>query len=78
AMAVIAAVVAVVLLVLSVTWWRRFAGAGSSDRRARRVWGFLGCFSALLFLLLTVVAVANTSTAADPAPALLAFFDGGW
>jgi hypothetical protein len=34
--------------------------------------------SATLSLVLIVIAVANTTTAADPTPALLAFFDGGW
>jgi heme/copper-type cytochrome/quinol oxidase subunit 2 len=78
AMAVIAAIVAVVLIGVSAVSWKSFAATGSSDRRTRRVWGLFGVFSALSSLVVIVVAVANTTTAADPAPALLAFFDGGW
>jgi hypothetical protein len=78
AMAVIAAIVAVVLLALSVLSWRRFAATGSSGSRARRVSGSFGVLSALSALIVILVAVANTTTAADPTPALLAFFNGGW
>ncbi|MFE9663242.1 hypothetical protein [Streptomyces sp. NPDC005955] len=41
-----------------------------------RVWG-TGALCAVLSPCGLVVAVANSSTAADPAPALLAFFEGG-
>ncbi|MEU4777283.1 hypothetical protein [Micromonospora sp. NPDC023633] len=78
AMAVVAAIVAVVLIGMSVVLWKRFARTGSSDRRTRRVLGSFGVLSALLSLVVIVVVVANTTTAADPAPALLAFFEGGW
>lgn len=78
AMAVVGSIVALVLIGLSVMLWMRFAGTDSSDRRTRRVWGAFGALSALLSLIVIVVAVANTTTAADPAPALLAFFEGGW
>ncbi|MEV8512840.1 hypothetical protein [Dactylosporangium sp. NPDC051484] len=78
AMAVIAAIVAVVLIAMSVLLWKRFAATASSDRAARRVLGSFGVLAVLSSLLVIVVAVANTATAADAAPALLAFFDGGW
>jgi hypothetical protein len=78
AMAVIATIVAVVLIATSVALWKRFARTGSSDRPTRRVLASFAALSATLSLVLIVVAVANTTTAADPAPALLAFFDGGW
>ncbi|MEU0836723.1 hypothetical protein [Streptomyces sp. NPDC005969] len=78
ALAVVGAIVAVVLIAMSVVLWKRFARTGSSDRRTRRVLGSFGALSALLSLVVMVVVVANTTTAADPAPALLAFFDGGW
>jgi hypothetical protein len=78
ALAVIAVIVAVVLIGMSVVSWMRFARTGSSDRRTRRVSGSFGVLSALSSLLVIVVGVANTTTAADPAPALLAFLDGGW
>ncbi|MFD0362788.1 hypothetical protein ACFQZZ_15195 [Nocardia sp. GCM10030253] len=78
AMAVVAAIVAVVLIGMSVVLWKRFARTESSDRRTRRVLGSFGVLAALLSLAVIVVVVANTTTAADPAPALLAFFDGGW
>ncbi len=78
AMAVIGAIAAVVLIGMSVVFWKRFARTGSSDRRTRRVLAAFGALSALSSLAVIVVAVANTATAADPAPALLAFFEGGW
>ena len=77
-LAVIAAVVVVTLLGLSVMCWRSFARVGSADRRARRVLGCFGVGSALSSLIVAVVLVANTGTATDPAPALLAFFNGGF
>ncbi|GIH12998.1 hypothetical protein [Rugosimonospora africana] len=78
-MAVLAAMVVVVLIGTSVAlWWRRFVRTTSSDRRTRRVWGSFGAFSVLLVLVVIVVGVANATTAADPAPALLALFNGGW
>ncbi|MEU5398256.1 hypothetical protein ABZ348_03005 [Streptomyces sp. NPDC005963] len=78
AMAVLAATVAVVLIGASVLLWKKFAGTEPSDRRTRRVWASFAILSAVLSLCVLVVAVANISTAADPAPALLAFFEGGW
>ncbi|MCX4815832.1 hypothetical protein OG601_35110 [Streptomyces sp. NBC_01239] len=77
-LAVMASVVAVVLAGLSVTAWRRFAAADRSDARTRRTMRWFGVLSALVALALVVVAVANTGTAADPAPALLGFYEGGW
>jgi len=78
ALAVVAAIVAVVLVGMSVLLWRRFARTASSDRRTRHVVGSFGVASMLLALLVIVVLVANATTATDPAPALLAFFDGQW
>jgi hypothetical protein len=78
ALAVVAAIVAVVLIGVGVVLLKRFARTGSSDRRTRRVLGSFGVLSALVSLVVIVVVVANTTTAADPAPALSAFFDGGW
>ncbi|MBG0814588.1 hypothetical protein HS045_10295 [Planomonospora sp. ID82291] len=73
-----AAVAAAVLIGVSAASWRGFAAAGPSGGRTRRVLGASGVLSAAVSLLLIVIGVANTTTAADPAPALLAFFDGGW
>jgi hypothetical protein len=78
AMAVLAAIVAVVLIGMSVVLWTRFARTGPSEGRTRRVLGSFGALSALVSLVAIFVAVANATTAADPAPALLAFFEGGW
>lgn len=78
ALAVVAAIVTVALIGMSVGLWKRLARTGSSDRRTRRVLGSFGVLSALLSLLVIVVVVANTTNAADPAPGLLAFFEGGW
>ncbi|MFC0039663.1 hypothetical protein [Actinomadura rayongensis] len=72
-MAVLAAVVAVVLLAVGVVLARAFAR--SRGRRGHGVAGGLAVLGAVAF---AVVAVANTGTAAHPAPALLAFFQGGW
>jgi hypothetical protein len=75
---VTATIVAVVLIGMSVVSWRRFARTGASDRRTRRVFRSFGLLSALLSLAVIVVAVANITVAADPAPALLGLFKGGW
>jgi len=77
-MAVLAGPAAVGLAAVSVTLWRRFATTPRVNRRARRVLAALGAVTVVLPLLVAMVAVANTTTAADPAPALLAFFQGGW
>ncbi|MFD7720191.1 hypothetical protein [Streptomyces sp. NPDC059814] len=76
--AVAATVVALALAALSALSWRRFAGTAASDRRTRRVLRSAGLLSALLAAAVLVIAAANTATTADPAPALLAFFEGGW
>jgi hypothetical protein len=76
--AVAATMVAAVLIGLSVTSWKRFARTVASDRRTRRVFGAFGLLSALASPAVLVVAVANVTVAADSAPALLAFFKGGW
>ncbi|MFC5744579.1 hypothetical protein [Actinomadura rugatobispora] len=75
AMAVIAAIVAAFLIAVSTMLWIRFA---RTEPSAKRVLGSFGVLSALLSLAMIVIAVANTATAADPAPALLAFFEGSW
>ncbi|MGW3288598.1 hypothetical protein ACWDR3_28560 [Streptomyces sp. NPDC001002] len=82
-LAVMASVVAVVLIGLSVLAWWRFAAPDASggtgfDGRTRRTMRWFGLLSALLAFAVIVVAVANTGTAADPAPALLDFYKGGW
>ncbi|WP_380282399.1 hypothetical protein [Kitasatospora purpeofusca] len=76
--AVAAPMVAVVLIGLSTVSWTRSARTAASDRRARRVFRSLGLLWALLSSAFLVLAAANASTAADPAPALLGFFGGGW
>ncbi|WP_233518619.1 hypothetical protein [Streptomyces corynorhini] len=78
AMAVIATTVAALLIGMSALLWKRFAATAPSDGRTRRVLGAFGALTALLSLALIVVAVANTTNAADPAPGLLALFEGGW
>ena len=82
-LAVAASLVAVVLIGLSVLAWKRFAGArargaGRQERRVRRLLGALGVVSVLLSCATIIIVVANVGTAADPAPALLGFFEGGW
>jgi lysylphosphatidylglycerol synthetase-like protein (DUF2156 family) len=77
ALAVIAAIVAAVLIGISVVLWKRFARTRSPERRTRRVLGSFGVLFVLLSLAIIVIGVTNTTTAADPAPALSAFFAGG-
>ncbi|MFE9575643.1 hypothetical protein ACFYO1_04610 [Nocardia sp. NPDC006044] len=78
AMAVIATIVAITLLALSVVSWRKFSRTESADQRPRRLFASLGTLATALTLATLVVAVANTGTAANPTPALAAFFAGGW
>jgi heme/copper-type cytochrome/quinol oxidase subunit 2 len=77
-LAVIAVIVVLVLLGISVMCWRSFARVESADRRTRRVQGWFGGFSAVWSLIMAVMLVANTGTAMDPAPALLALFNGSF
>ncbi|MFI0370509.1 hypothetical protein ACH35V_21800 [Actinomadura sp. 1N219] len=78
AMAVIATIAAAALIALSALLWRRFTQTERSARRTRRVLSSFGALSALLSLAGIVVAVANITTATDPTPALLAFFQNSW
>jgi hypothetical protein len=78
AMAVIASVVAALLIGAGAMLWKRFAGTDPSSRRTRRVLASFGLLSTLLSVAVIVLAVANAGTAADSAPALRAFFAGGW
>ncbi len=78
AMAVIAATVAAVFIGMSVVLWKRCARTASYDRPTKRVLGSFAVLSALLSLAMIVIVVANATTAADPTPALLASFNGGW
>ncbi|MFJ3493677.1 hypothetical protein ACIPPJ_08745 [Streptomyces sp. NPDC086091] len=81
AMAVIATVVALTLVVLAVRLVaarRGLTAAHPADLRTRRLLTVFGALTAVTALAVSVVVAANTTTAADPAPALLAFFDGGW
>ncbi|MEY9892523.1 hypothetical protein ABIA31_006200 [Catenulispora sp. MAP5-51] len=68
-LAVVGAITALVLITLSVMAWRR---------RANRSMLWCAILTALTALAVLVVTAANVGTAADPAPALLGFFQGGW
>jgi hypothetical protein len=78
ALVVLAAIVAVVFVGMSVVLWKGFARTGSSEVRTRFLLGSFGVLLGLFLVVVTVLAVANATTAQDPAPALLAFFEGGW
>lgn len=78
AMVVAAAIVAMVFIGMSVMLWKQFARAESSERRTRRTWATFGAVAVALSLAVIVVAIANVTNAADPAPGLLAYFNGGW
>jgi hypothetical protein len=75
---VIAATVATGFAGMSVALWMRFRRVAASDRQVRRALAVLGVLTALLSVAVFVVMGANISVATDPAPALLAFFQGGW
>ena len=77
-MVVIAALVAAAALGIGAVQWRRFAATPAADRRSRRVLGAFGALSAVVAVAAIVLAWANATTVADPAPALLALFQGGW
>jgi hypothetical protein len=77
-MAVIAAVVAIVFISVSVLSWKAFAATARTGTRARRLFASLGVVSALIVTASILLVVANATVAADPEPALLAFFQGGW
>ncbi|WP_228555471.1 hypothetical protein [Catenulispora pinisilvae] len=67
--AVAASLIAVILIALSVLSWKH---------RARRGMVWFGIVFTLSSLAVLVIAAANIATTADPAPALLAFFQGSW
>ena len=73
----LAAAVTLILIVMSAVSWRRRARTHSSERRTRRVLELAGVSSALVALVILVIAMANLGTALHPAPALLAFFNAG-
>ncbi|WP_436531199.1 hypothetical protein [Actinoplanes sp. HUAS TT8] len=78
AMAVIATVLAVVFVGGSVLAGRRFVRTDPSDRRARLAIGSFGAVAALLSVAMIVLAVANTTVAANPDPAFAALVNGSW
>jgi hypothetical protein len=77
-MVIISATVACSFAVMSFVSWKRFMRTAASDRRVRRSIGVFGVLAALFSVSVFVVMVANIIVARDPAPALLAFFQGGW
>ncbi|MBF6231741.1 hypothetical protein IU436_17050 [Nocardia farcinica] len=72
-LAVLAGGVAVALIGASIESGRRFAAG-----RHRPVTGTVAVSATAAALVATVVAVANTTNAADPAAGLAALFTGGW
>jgi uncharacterized iron-regulated membrane protein len=74
---VLLAVLAVVLIGLSVVSWKKRARTGSAERRIRHTLAWASALPALLSLAVIVVVLANLSTVLHPAPGLLAFFTGG-
>jgi hypothetical protein len=77
ALVVLAALIAVVLIGISVAAWTRRARTGPAERRVRRTLALAGAASALLSLAVIIVIAANLDTALHPAPGLLAFFTSG-
>ncbi len=77
-MAVLGAAVAAGFVAVSARLWHRFARAGRADPRARRVFAVSGVLAVLAAVAFGLLAFGNVGVAEDPAPALLAFFEGGW
>ncbi len=77
AMAGLGAAVCVALLAAAVLLWRRRARICGEPRRARRLLATVVVALAASAAFFGVVTVANLSTVARPAPALLGFFEGG-
>jgi hypothetical protein len=73
----VATILALVLIAVSVSAWRRF-GRVKGDRMARRAYAAFAIASVAASLLVIVIAVADLTTVANPAPALLAAFQGSW
>jgi hypothetical protein len=71
-----AAILAVVLIGLSVLMWRRAHTAGRAVPRAKTLPRLLAIAFALLTAIVSVVGAANLSTALNPAPALRLVFSG--
>jgi hypothetical protein len=74
-LAVQAAVLAVVLIGLSMLVWRRASTTGQAVPRAKTLLRLLAAAFALLTVLVIVVCAANCSTALNPDPALRLVFD---
>jgi len=77
AVVALAAVVAVTLAVMGAVSWKRRARTRSSERRTRHALAIAAVSSALLALVMIVIAAANLGNAMNPAPALLALFNSG-
>lgn len=77
AMAGLAAMVTACLLTSAALAWRRRARSPREEDSLRRLLAAATVAAATLGLLFAVLTAANLSTVAHPAPALLAFFDGG-
>jgi UPF0716 family protein affecting phage T7 exclusion len=75
--AVIGVIAALVLLAMSVWAGRRFARA-AGDRRARRAFAALVAGLIVSVFVVATITIANMTTVAAPAPALLAAFRGSW
>lgn len=74
---VLLAILAVVLVGLSIASWKKRARTAPSERRIRRTLVVASVLPALLLLAAILVALANLTTLMHPAPALMAFFNSG-
>lgn len=74
--AVISKFTAVVLVAFTVRSWRTRARTARTDRRARRLFASLGITSVLMTAFIVVLALANTTAAADSPTAVLNFYNG--
>ncbi len=76
AMAVLGTLVTVGLLAAAVALWRRRAGVPDAQPRGRGLLAVAAVAVLVTAAFFAVVTAGNVSTVADPAPALLAFFEG--
>lgn len=74
--AVISGCVAAVLVAAMIASFRAYAGTPRIDRRARRLFRWLGVAALVMGALMLVLALGNTSTVIDSPTAVLNFYKG--
>lgn len=78
AVVVMSVILTIAFIGLSFMLWKRFAGTGPSDRRARRTWGWFGASSTVFSFGAIILFMANLSNMENPTKGLMGFFAGGF